>query len=149
MNKSERAVDEIIRRAMERGDFNNLAGKGKPLQLQDNPYEDPAWRMAFRALRSSGFTLPWMETRQQIERDFEEAKNSILRTWKWRNSAIKKAPSNHFVEAEWKRALAEFRQKLDALNKRIFSYNLEVPSELFHRKRINIDRELKKITEGE
>lgn len=149
MKKSERAVDEIIRRAMERGDFDNLAGKGKPLQLQENPYEDPAWRMAFRALRSSGFTLPWMETRRKIEGDFETARNSLLRTWNWRESAIKEGLSKSFIEAEWKRALEEFREKSDTLNKRIFSYNLEVPSELFHRKWINIDREIKKITEGE
>ncbi|MGD2155737.1 MAG: DUF1992 domain-containing protein [Anaerolineales bacterium] len=149
MKKSNRAVDEIIRQAMGRGDFDNLPGKGKPLEIQDNPYEDPAWSMAFRALRSSGFTLPWMETRRQIENDLEAARDTLLRSWKWRESVLKRQGSSRsWVEGEWDRAVAEFRERIDALNQRIFSYNLEVPSELFQRKRINYDRELKKITLG-
>jgi DnaJ family protein C protein 28 len=149
MKKSNRAVDEIIRQAMKRGDFDNLPGKGKPLKLQDNPYEDPAWSMAYRALRSSGFILPWMETRRQIESDLEAARDSLLRSWKWRESALtEQGSSRSWVEAEWDRAVAEFRERIDSLNQRIFSYNLEVPSELFQRKRINSDRELKKITLG-
>jgi DnaJ family protein C protein 28 len=149
MNKGDHAVDEIIRRAMERGDFDNLPGKGKPLKLQKNPYEDPTWSMAFRALQSSGFTLPWMEARRQIERDLEAARHSLYRSWKWRESALAEGSSRGWVEVEWNRAVDEFREKINALNERIFSYNLEVPSELFQRQRINYDRELKKITSGE
>ncbi len=35
-------VDEQIRRAQERGDFDNLPGAGKPIEGLDKPY-DPNW----------------------------------------------------------------------------------------------------------
>ena len=81
MSDHSRSIDEQIRKAIADGEFDNLPGKGKPLDLQENPYEDPAWRMAFRMLRSSGYSLPWIETRQAIERDFENACEALARTW--------------------------------------------------------------------
>ncbi|MEA3440806.1 MAG: DUF1992 domain-containing protein [Chloroflexota bacterium] len=54
-------IEEHIRRAMEEGKFDDLPGKGKPLRLDHNPHEDPQWRTAYRMLRNSGFTLPWIE----------------------------------------------------------------------------------------
>ena len=74
MNKLGRSLDEQIRRAMKDGTFDDLPGKGKPLSLEGNPHEDPAWRLAYRMLRSGGHTLPWIEKREEIEADFEDAK---------------------------------------------------------------------------
>ena len=41
-------------------------GKGKPLRLEDDSLEDPEWRMAYHMLREGGFSLPWIELRQEI-----------------------------------------------------------------------------------
>ena len=40
------SIEEIIRRAIQEGKFDDLPGKGEPLQLDDNPHEDPEWRAA-------------------------------------------------------------------------------------------------------
>ena len=51
----ESAIEQKIREAMERGDFDNLAGKGKPLDL-DAYFETPEdLRMAFAMLKSNEF----------------------------------------------------------------------------------------------
>jgi DnaJ family protein C protein 28 len=76
-------AEEQIRRAMEEGQFDNLPGKGKPLNLDENPYEDPEWRMAHHILHNSGFSLPWIETRREIETNLEAARTSIKTTWDW------------------------------------------------------------------
>lgn len=50
-----KAVEEIIQAAIERGEFDNLPGAGKPLDLDayfSLPEED---RLAFTILRNSGF----------------------------------------------------------------------------------------------
>jgi len=146
MHEHERSIDEQIRRAMEDGQFDNLPGKGKPLDLTTNPHEDPAWRLAFQALRSSGYTLPWIEKRQKIEADFDAACKSLERSWKWRESALTNMASRRSVDAEWKRAVDDFRERISKLNQRIFDYNLETPSEQFQRRQINIDREMERIT---
>ncbi len=35
------AIDQIIQQAIQDGAFENLPGKGKPLNLDDNPHVDP------------------------------------------------------------------------------------------------------------
>jgi len=141
-----RSLDEQIRRAISEGQFDNLPGKGKPLDLNQNPYEDPAWRMAFNMLRSSGYTLPWIETRKEIEVEYEEIKKSFARTWTWRCEALGQNQPYEMVEDEWQRALKSFKEKIANLNKRIFVYNLEVPYDQFKRRIIQLDHVIAKIT---
>ena len=138
-------VEDQIRRAMEQGKFSNLRGKGKPLHLDDNPLEDPEWRMAHHMLQSSGYTLPWIETRQEIEAGIEKARTSLKRVWDWRNTALQEKHHPAEVEAEWKRALTAFEDEIVSINKRIFSYNLEVPAEQFQRQMLNVEREVERI----
>ncbi len=60
----ESAVDKQIREAEERGEFDNLPGRGKPLHL-DNWDRD--WGMAFHVLKNAGETLPWISLGQDID----------------------------------------------------------------------------------
>lgn len=138
MNKAE----DQIRRAMEDGKFEDLPGKGKPLRLDHNPFEDPEWRMANHVLRSGGFTLPWIEVRQEIERSLDQARESLRRAWAWRQEAHTHGQPLSFVEAEWKRAEGVFHQQIAELNKRIFSYNLQVPAARLQLLQLDADREL-------
>ena len=146
MSKYSRIVDDQIRRAMESGEFDDLPGKGKPLKLEENPYEDPAWRVAFQALRSSGYTLPWIQTRREIETLFETACVSLRRTWHWRCALLEEGQSGNLVEAEWQKALTAFQDRIAKLNDRIFSYNLSVPSEQFQLRKIKLQNEIERIT---
>ena len=49
-------IDEQVRDAYARGDFDNLRGKGKQLDLGGNPYAGD-WEMAYRA-RCVGVGMP-------------------------------------------------------------------------------------------
>ena len=146
MKKFERSLDEQIRQAINDGQFENLPGKGEPLDLTVNPHEDPAWSLAFKAIRSSGHTLPWIAKRQQIETEFETACQNLKRAWDWREIALARGGASTFIKSEWDRAQNDFRTKIADLNKRIFNYNLEVPSEQFQRRQINMDGEIERIT---
>ncbi len=146
MKNYSRSLDEQIRRAIADGEFDHLPGKGKPLNLDHNPHEDPGWRIAYHMLRSSGYTLPWIETRQEIEAELEGALTSLERSWKWRRSALDQNLTYEIVESEWQHASNSFNEKIDELNKRIDDYNLEVPSSQFKRQKIKLEREIKKIT---
>ena len=147
MKDYSRSLDEQIRKAIEDGAFDDLPGKGKPLDLQQNPHEDPAWRMAFRMLRSSGYSLPWIEKRQQIEKEYEAACEALARSWSWYRSAVSEK-NKRFQEQEWQRAVEVYRETIAKLNKRILTYNIDVPSEQFQRRQINIERDIKRITAG-
>lgn len=141
------SIEEQIKKALEEGKFENLPGKGKPLRMDDNPLEDPEWRMAYHMLRSSGYTLPWLETRSEIDSTLDAARTALSRAWAWRQEALtdgKLTPAD--IADEWERAVSAFREQIAGLNKRIFSYNLEVPSERFQMLIINVDREIARLT---
>jgi DnaJ family protein C protein 28 len=145
MDELPRSIDEQIRQAIARGDFDNLPGKGKPLDLSENPHEDPGWRLAYRLLKENGYTLPWIETRQNIELDYEKALKSLQQSWDWRKNAAGRRGLVH-AEREWQQALQNFREQMFKLNRRIRDYNLEIPSNQFQRRLINIEQEIANIT---
>jgi DnaJ family protein C protein 28 len=140
-------IEEQIRKAMEAGKFADLPGKGKPLRLEDNPFVDPEWRLAYHVLHSSGFSLPWIERRQEIIGELEAARQALRRSWDWRKvSRSQGSSSPTFVEAEWRKACAVFRDRIADINAHIRSYNLEAPSERFQLRIISAERELELTT---
>lgn len=143
-------IEEHIRQAMKEGKFDNLQGKGKRLSLEDNPLADPEWRLAYHMLQSSGFTLPWIETRQRLENDITATRAAVQQVWEWRKTVMadKKHPID-LITVEWNRAEEKFRQKVSELNKQIRSYNLEAPSEHVHLNLLNADRELERLEKSD
>jgi hypothetical protein len=110
MDRWETIAERKIREAMAEGAFESLRGKGRPLDLEENPYEDPSLRMAHRLLRNNGFAPAWMEEAKDLERDIEESERELSRN----------------------RAVQEYRQRTVALNRRILAHNLKTPSDAFH-----------------
>ena len=138
-------IDDLIRKAMEDGQFNDLKGKGKPLNLDSNPYEDPAWSLAHHVLKNSGFSLPWIQARQEIETEITALLAGLQRAWEWRLDALESKQPHDLVEDEWRRAAARFEQAVEKLNRRIRIYNLEAPSERFQLMILNAAREIEKV----
>jgi hypothetical protein len=62
-----KSIDEIIREAMSRGEFDNLKNKGKPLNL-DEYFETPEEaRMAYAMLKSADILPIEVELLKEIE----------------------------------------------------------------------------------
>jgi|WetSurSiteA1Bulk_404760.scaffolds.fasta_scaffold61389_1 hypothetical protein len=73
-----KGTEEVIRNAIERGEFGNLKGKGKPLNLNDyfNTPEDI--RLAYTLLKNSGYIPDEVQLLNQIseiKRKIPEEKN--------------------------------------------------------------------------
>ncbi|HYX29774.1 MAG TPA: DUF1992 domain-containing protein [Pyrinomonadaceae bacterium] len=79
MDAWESLIERKIREAMEAGDFDDLAGSGEPIDLTENPFEDPDWRTAHRLLRDAGFAPPWIEERKDIDAALEAARTVLAR----------------------------------------------------------------------
>jgi len=144
MNR-ERGVDEQVRRAIEAGKFNNLRGKGQPLQLEHHPFVDSDWALAHDLLRNGGFAPEFIERREAIEKELAQAREMLRRTWAWRQGALREGQAKEKVEAEWGRVAATFRERMEELNKTIFDYNLLIPADVFYRQPVNPDLELNRI----
>lgn len=65
-NGISRIIERNIKKAMEKGSFDDLPGKGKPQQLTDLRFIPPEQRAAFLALKNSGSLPPEMELRKEI-----------------------------------------------------------------------------------
>jgi hypothetical protein len=138
MNDRENAIEDAIRRAVQDGQFSNLPGAGKPLNMDDPAYEDPEWWLAHHLLKENDFTLPWIAERQEIEALLEQARLRLRRTWLWYQNLPDRAD-------EWTRARGIFEDSVAELNRRIRDYNLTVPSPRFQRLFVRVDREIQRI----
>ena len=132
----EGAIDKQIRQAMERGDFDNLRGTGKPLNLARDPNVPEDWELAFNLLKNAGFAPDWIETLNQIRAEQEKLRVPFERY-------LKNPPANQAEQARRQTALIEtFRTQPIALNRTIDTYNLKAPSLQVHLHRIRIDFEI-------
>jgi hypothetical protein len=59
-------VEERIQEALRRGDFDDLPGAGRPLDLDDAPLVPPELRVAYRILKNAGFVPPELLERREI-----------------------------------------------------------------------------------
>ena len=62
----DRIVEALIKEAQERGEFDNLPGKGKPIDLTSYFETPEEVRLAQSVLKSAGMTAPEVELRKEI-----------------------------------------------------------------------------------
>lgn len=62
----DRIVERRISEAIERGEFSDLPGQGRPLCFDDDALIPPELRMAYRILRNAGFVPPEVTTLRDI-----------------------------------------------------------------------------------
>jgi DnaJ family protein C protein 28 len=143
----ENHVEQQIREAMERGDFDNLKGTGKPLDLRPYP-GDPAQEMADKIVRDAGLAPAWIELEREIDDAQKAAADTLLRTWRWCEAARGDAIENpQWLDAEWRKARDIYERRLHEINNKILSFNLHLPPPLLHRQRarLRIDAEFKRL----
>lgn len=59
-------AEERIREAQRKGDFDNLEGRGRPLELEDDSMIPQELRMAYKALKNGGYLPPEVQLRKDI-----------------------------------------------------------------------------------
>lgn len=107
-------AERKIREAMEEGAFDQLAGKGEPLGLQENPFEDSSLRMAHRLLKNNGFVPAWIEESREIEAESQR------------------------LRAQTEVSIDDFRSRVATLNRRILAFNLKAPVLSLHKRLFEI-----------
>lgn len=65
----DRVVEDMILSSMATGEFSNLKGAGKPLEVDhSNPYLDQTQQKINRILRDSGFAPPWIVKENELKK---------------------------------------------------------------------------------
>jgi len=141
-NEAERRalVENRIQEAMKSGAFDDLPGKGKPLDLNSNPYLEPGQELAFGLLKNQGFAPEWIERDKEIRRELAAARDELRAAWHHRQA-------NPVHESVWQAAVARFEVQLNKLNRQIGDFNLIVPIVSKQRARLRLAHELRRLQE--
>jgi len=148
MSSTEELVEEQIRKARERGDFDNLPGAGKPIDLSENPYEPPDMRMTLRILKNNDFTPFWIQLGKDIDADTAKLWQEVE---KFKRYSINFTNEKHMALAinryEKKKALfyLEKRRELEKIKNKILNFNLHCPTFRLGRANIEVDDEMYKV----
>lgn len=129
-------VNKQIKEAMDRGEFADLPGKGKPLKLDTNPYLTPQARMVNRLLKENGFAPRWVELKKEIKQEKAQLERVLinLKARRERLAAIvqqyphRRGAISRTFERERARALAHYSEKLENLNRKVQRVNLLMPT---------------------
>jgi hypothetical protein len=139
-------IDREIRKALEKGDFANLSGEGKPLNMEDDAYTPPDKRLAYKILRDNDLAPEWI----MMGKDVEAAKESLVKKAARAIQVYREALAGARPGAvdNWLRAQKRLAAEADKLNREINTYNLKVPPGILHKPFINIQREIDRLLAG-
>jgi len=150
MSSTRDLVEEQIRKARERGDFDNLAGAGKPIDLEENPFEPAEMRMAYKILKENDFAPYWIELGKEIDTAMDKLQKEIDYFKRYTelfcsDSHNERARLNYQRKKEL--FYAERRADLMKIDKKILDFNLHCPSFRQCRSNLIIHREMDKIVD--
>jgi len=135
------AIDERIREAQERGDFDNLRGKGKPLDLRGNPYAGD-WEMAYNAMANAGYVPDWIDRDKEIRQLQAEADGALERHIAWHNQAVadleemppaQRTQRRQLIVEAHASAANRYRTRARTINAKILDFNLLCPIAALHK----------------
>lgn len=146
MASTEDIVEERIRKAMERGEFDNLKGKGRPLDLREKPFEDPDMRLAYKILSNAGYSPYWVSMGKDIDVEISSCQQVIDQFVSFVTRRPLEGRANSALVIERRDEVLEIcSKKLARANKKIDQFNLIVPVYWLQRKKLDEDEEMARI----
>lgn len=140
-------VDELIDEARQRGDFDNLRGKGRPLNLGKNVYEGDR-AIAYSLLRNNQMAPPEIERSREIDAELARAESLLDRLRRQRDRMRPGAlPSERRAHNVLRDGTAtRYAEALRSINSHILSLNIVAPPAL-HRRRIDLEARMRVFAE--
>jgi len=137
-------AERRIKEAMDQGVFDNLPGKGEPLDLEPDPFTPVEMRIANKILKNARALPEWMQVEKDIER--EAAALPVARERGLRSLAYcKHGPTRERIAC---RLRDSHRERIDLLNTMILKYrHVAPPSAQKPYPSYNLKRELADLDE--
>lgn len=143
-------AERRILAAMERGEFDDLPGKGQPLQWEENPFVPPEWQLAFDLLKRAGLAPDWIMCDREIRAGLEaladkrrqqrlwmEARRAAIASMSAEEQRAERARLRQVQEQTW----GQMRDSIERLNQKIAEFNLIVPIARLQRRPLDLERE--------
>ncbi|MBZ0285097.1 MAG: DUF1992 domain-containing protein [Anaerolineae bacterium] len=141
-------IDRSIRKAIEEGEFNNLPGEGKPLNLNDDPHTPDEMKLAYKILRENDLAPDWIVQGKDLTAKYDKLLEDIRRAVRAYKRTQTTPAEMANGETAWQSAQKRLSAEVEKLNREILTYNLKVPQGVTHRPIINLQREIKQLLGG-
>ena len=139
-------MEELIQDGKDKGMFDNLAGKGKPLKLGKNLFEgDMAF--AHELMKENDIPPAWIQERNGILEETAALRTHMERQWAWHQREMANAGLGEKgrVTISWDDYCLKWIATIAKLNKRIVTYNLKRPLENMELFKLDLNDELARI----
>ena len=132
--------------SQERGVFDNLKGKGKPLDLSSNLYEGDN-SLANDLMKEHKILPLWLARRNTVNLAIDELRGQIGRHWQRHEQAHRLATDKNrrmALRLNWSALCREWQDEILEINKLIDDFNLRRPSDGMEIFKLRLDDELKR-----
>ncbi|GFO36864.1 Dnaj-like protein subfamily c member 28 [Plakobranchus ocellatus] len=143
-NLIDRVVDDLIRESMQRGDFDNLSGRGRPLDYSDhNPFIDFTTHNINKIMVNNGFKPEWIMLSKEIRDNIAMAREKLAVM----REKLGPPPYPEEDQLRWEFHRNEFSKRVHEINEMINKYNFIVPFMEKQMVHYNIERNVDIILE--
>jgi DnaJ family protein C protein 28 len=140
-------IDDLIEEGRKKGVFDNLPGKGKPLQLDENPYGRET-EVAHNLLKKNDLKPAWITNRIALLAQIEALRNEMQNAWMRHDRAYQHAPAEGHrgaLRISWDDVCQGWEAQIRDLNKHIDDFNLKRPSDNLELFKLDFEKELARI----
>lgn len=144
-------ISQRIEEAMQEGKFDNLRGKGRPLNPAPEPYVPPDMQMANSLLKNNDLAPAWISDRAQVFAEIERFRSKLLVAFAERNDALavaKTAADYALIERRWQVQFAAWQEETRTLNRRIDLQNFKQPVSFLEIVKLRLEDEVRRIESG-
>jgi DnaJ family protein C protein 28 len=138
-------ISQRIEEGMRQGLFDNLPGRGKPVDVRPDPFVPEDQQMAHRLLKNNDLTPAWMSDRKEMLATIERFRNEMREITAEYQAAYAAATSSAQRESfarQWARQIDEWGASIKELNKAINTLNLKQPTIRLEVFKLILDEEL-------
>lgn len=141
-------ASQRIEEAMRAGEFDNLAGKGKPLNPDPDPFTPADMKMANSLLRNNELVPAWISDRKAVLAAIAQFRAKMQTTAAAYQAALESVEAPHQrmqLVQRYNAQVETWRQEIGELNKRIQTQNLRQPVTFLEIYKLRLDDELASI----
>ena len=140
-------IEDMIEDGRRRGLFEDLPGKGKPLDLEQNIYEGSS-ALANKLMKANEIKPAWLSQRMDVSEKIDQLRVEMRRTWtRYRTSFEQSQGETHrqALSLGWDDMCCRWQKSIEKLNKEIETYNLKRPNGQMELFKLRLDDELERI----
>jgi hypothetical protein len=142
-------INRRIEEAMQRGEFDNLRGKGKPLNTAPEPHVPPEMQMANSLLKNNDLSPAWVGDRAGVLAGIEHFRarlRSVAADFAQARAEAATPARLAQLDELWGRYVEAWRAEVVEINKRILTQNLKQPVTFLEIIPLRLEQELERAS---